>query len=36
MGILEKEDIGLISPMYTIFEFNENVNLDFLNQCYNY
>ncbi|MFN3021348.1 restriction endonuclease subunit S [Chryseobacterium sp. TY3] len=30
MGILEKEDIGLISPMYTIFEFNENVNLDYI------
>lgn len=30
MGILEKEDVGLISPMYTIFEFNENVNLDYI------
>lgn len=30
MGILEKEEVGLISPMYTIFEFNENVNLDYI------
>ena len=30
IGILEKEEIGLISPMYTIFEFNENVNIDYI------
>lgn len=30
MGILEKEEVGLISPMYTIFEFTENVNLDYI------
>lgn len=30
IGILEREEIGLISPMYTIFEFNENVNIDYI------
>lgn len=30
IGILEKEEFGLISPMYTVFEFNDNVNLDYI------
>ena len=30
MGILERENIGLISPMYTVFDFNLGVNRDYI------
>lgn len=30
IGVLKDAEVGLISPMYTIFEFNSNVDLDYI------